>query len=564
MEEYLPSKIKSARCNQFFPNLKSLQESGQYCDFNFTLSGLKIPCHCVILAAEIPHLEINDTRSMDVSQFSTETINIIISAVYHSAYDLDLENITELLELCTRWRLHSLEHKCQKYLLEHISSDNVCALFNKMEAKKHGKAWYILGRYIRKDFINLHKKGRIVDLSISSLCDILEQDEKDAISEEIIFQCAMAAIEREPGSTDATRCYQLIRYEYLSHEYLVDVVMFHPLMAGEQQRESIKRAMKSPKNDMTHGNSPHPAQKMSVSATPSKNTNRSFKYKRAISKEFVEWIGFVDIDGNVLLSDKTKNSFHTVSSLPAWVNSKCSMTSFLNVLCIVGGGMLAIVDFDTSVPIVHIHPDIPTNVNNAGLVNTGVEIFVLGGHRNNNTTTNKSSSVSKYNIKDKVWTGATAMPKPVNAPLTIMHGKSIYVLGGFPDERHVQEYNVTSNTWRERAEMPQGCCRQGAGVVVFEGHITVITPEERMTYMHTDDRWRYHYSGNSIKRVDEKVLVCDDVQAVVLDKEICVLSKDDQSGHLWCNNYGIHKHQELPKAWATEYCFVLEKATAVL
>ena len=93
--------------------------------------------------------------------------------------------------------------------------------------------------YIREHLNELSEGNHLVQLSLKAFCEIIKSDEVNVETEDVICATAMKMIENGQSDEDITRCLNLIRYEYLTLQYMLTVLRIPRIMLKEPQKSYL-------------------------------------------------------------------------------------------------------------------------------------------------------------------------------------------------------------------------------------------------------------------------------------------------------------------------------------
>lgn len=99
--------------------------------------------------------------------------------------------------------------------------------------------------------------------------------------------------------------------------------------------------------------------------------------------------------------------------------------------------------------------DIPKAVRRAGAAAIGQYIYVVGGH--DDLTNKDQSALQIFDTKNGTWTRGRNLPQPLDMPSVVAVGANLYVMGGRIANNTALKtnymYNPATNTWTEKAKM---------------------------------------------------------------------------------------------------------------
>ena len=470
---------------RFINNLWHHQQKTEFCDFTLTTNNSSIECHKLVLSSASsyftqlfcgPEQNIN---IIDVSPLPLQILKTVVAFMYNSDYVIDDENVIELLKFSGNWDLDILARLCVAYMIDNVSINNACTFYNFASDNVDQNESLLLNEFIREHFQSLHDSDQLHELSLKNFTNIIEHDEIDVDNEDVIFSSAVRIIDQQNCIEDINRCLALIRFPHASDDFLLDVVLGHPLMKDPPRNRYAREALRYQLN-----------RKSTTEVKPRRQWQRGIYY---ISEDQCLY-QYVSKAGN--------DECIKVMGVPELVDSNSTVTLHRKRLVIVGGtgdrgrhGMLLDLTDNTNVKL----PNLPLPVESAGVVLTDDAVYVIGGWRNNSGV----RSVYYLSLGADTWKTMKPMSHAVYWSLVIQHQHYIYVLGGSDsrNEQSVSQYNMEDDIWKSCSDMPVACRSYGTGVVVHDSKIKVITKDRCLVYADDTDTWtvqQYNELGSAV------------------------------------------------------------------
>ena len=475
---------------RFIRNLWQHQKKTELCDFTLTTNNSSIECHKVVLSSAssyFAHLLCDpeqNTNIIDVSPLPLHVLQSAVAFMYNSDYQIDDENVIELLNISSTWNLDVLSGLCVAYMNANITINNACKFYNFALENVGQNDSQLLNEFIREHFKTLHDSGKIRELSLKNYSTIIEHDDIKVENEDVIFQSAIQIIEQQTPLEDIQHCLALIRFPHTSKDFLVEVVLDHPLMKQQPQNGYAREALKYQLNS-----------KSTLTIQPARQWQRDVYY--------------IGTDQYLYQYDsKTANSMcRKLKNMPKWVSDNSAIALHRNHIVFVGsynnreGDKRALLlEMGDNKNIVQL-PDLPRPVYNTSVVLSDNDMYVISGFNNNGQ---HLRSVYHLSFGDYTWQTEQTMPYDVDGSLVIQHKHYIYVLGGYNEDGElssVSRYSTTNGTWKRLRSMPVACSKFNEGVVIHDNKIKVITVHKCLVYNDDIDNWtvkRYESLGNRI------------------------------------------------------------------
>ena len=466
---------------RFINNLWQHQQKNEFCDFTLTTNNTSIECHKLALSSASSYFSQllcdseHNTNIIDVTPLPEHILRTVVAFMYNSEYVIDDENVIELLKLSGTWNLDILAKLCVEYMNDNITINNACSLYNLAIDNVGYNKSHIINKFIREHFTILHELGQLRELSFSNFSTIIQHDEINVTNEDVIFSSAVQIINQRTSVEDINRCLELIRFRHMSGDFLVNVILKHPLMKFLSRHRYVSQALLY-QIDKT---SP-------LEVKPPRYWGRGI-YNIGLDRCMYQYV-----------STTGKNKFVKMMNLPDLVDIGTSVASHRDCVVIVGksnnmaGDKRALFLDMTDSANVHITrlPNLPEPRAWSSIVLSDNDVYVVGGYTNNG---GYLRYVLYLSLDSGAWQTKTSMPHAVYSPLVIQHQQCIYVLGGYNINRDkqssVSQYNIKYDTWKRCSDMPVPCGSDVAGVVVHEGRIKVFTGDECLIYADDTDTW---------------------------------------------------------------------------
>ena len=474
----------------------------------------------------------HNTNIIDITPLPEHILRTAAAFMHNREYVIDDENAFELLKLSRNWNLDILAKLCETHLTNaDITINNACRFYNFALDNMDQHKSQMVNEFIREHFTSLHESGLLSELSLKNFTAIIEHDEINVKNEDVIFSSAVQIINQQTSVEDINRCLELIRFPHTSEEFLMKVILGHPLMKEPLGEKYINE---------------------SIMYQLSKTSIPDVKPPRYWGRSEIYYIG----NDRCMYQNVCNAGDHEsvkMMDIPEWVDSRSSVASHRKRMVIVGGWndgscdkRALLLDIRGSTKVTQL-PDLPEPRGLSSIVLFDNNVYVVGDYNKRRGCLNPVYCLS---LRNGAWQKKKPMPYVVNRPLVIRHQQCIYALGGYnSDCGHYQyavlQYNIEEDTWKRCSNMPVACGSLQAGVVVHKGRIKVITVEQCLMYDDHTDTWTvkyYNKLGDSVNAFVRSGQIC----AAVSNGDKCSMMSYDDVDNVW-----ITDHKTIDNAWYT-------------
>ena len=532
--------------------LKQQFELQRFCDVTLTTTNpepaggtASVECHKVVLSATSSFFRQyltdnnNAVNIIDVSPISTGALRETLSFLYNGECLLHEDNVVEILEASIKWGISTLTEECFTYIRGAKSVDNACKFYEDTSKYTDEATSAALNSFIREHFKELLETEQLSKLSLSIFNTIISSDEIKVSGEDVIFDCAVALVKESTSAEDVTRCWELIRFEHMSASYLVGTVMYHELMRDPPQNEYVKKAVESNYNK----------------ATPEhERCCRIWDGVRAGETAPVEHhtpvhvskgtLVFIKYNGMVCSYDKNSKTWKELMKAPKWIDSTSTICTYPSGLIVVGSadkkcGHVALLDLVNQSEVGL--PDLPVATNRAAVVYASDTIFVIGGaecKKNEDESDEWYTTANSWSlpISNDNWGGMSRLTNSVyNQNLLSIHNNLIFSLGGLSgpnEERHVQQYNISTGKWRLKTSLPFAVDNTNSGVVIYDDKLTVITKDQSLVFDHRRNRWLVK-QYDALKGLEQALIYDGEIHACLANGLSLKVMKYDLCANKW-------------------------------
>ena len=534
---------------RFINNLWQHQQKNDFCDFTLTTNNTSIECHKLVLSSASSYFSQllgdreHNTNIIDVTPLPEHSLRTVVAFMYNSEYVIDDENVIELVKLSRTWNLDVLSKLCVTYMSDNITINNACRFYNFALEDDDPHSSETLNMFIREHFTSLHESGQLKELSLKNFTTIIKHDEINVKNEDVVFNSAVQIINQQTSVENINSCLELIRFPHTSGDFLVKVILNHPLVREPPRDEYTREAL---------------LYQVNKTSTPEVKPPRHWQGT-------IYYIG-TDYCMYQYECKAGNNDCIKVMDIPEWVD-ECSTVSLDGKRMVIVGGTgedrtnkrALLVDMTCNTKVTKEQgftaPELPTSITElpvllreAGIFLLHNGLYVIGGRNGKYVDCN---SVYYLSLSDYTWQTRKSMPHAVRSPLVIQHKRCIYVLGGYHSgsmrikmTSTVLQYSIEDDTWQKCKDMPEACSNYRAGVVVHGNRIKVITVDRCMMYDDDTDTWTVQQYDNLGVRV-KAFIKRGQIWAVVVNDTCSLMSYDD------VNNMWNTELEEPDESWDT-------------
>ena len=523
------SQVMSTLCQ----NMKHNYECQMFGDVTLTTNQLgadnhqSVECHKLVLLTSSPYFKSllspkdDQINIIDVSPVSINVVKEIIGFLYNGQCLLHHSTLIETLETSVTWKLPLLTEECFTYMRKFKNMEYAGRFYELSLKHQHIDAIYDMSNYIREHLRELSEGNHLVQLSLKAFCDIIKSDEVNVETEDVICATAMSLIKNEQSDDDITKCLKLVRYEYLTSDFLFDVALSQPIMKHEPQKSYLKNAHKY----------------------------QCSKEKMQPEKTARFWKRFVYVNEKKMICEFSCDDRGPLIAAPDWIDYLTSLYTRGSTILFVSAREDK-KEYDRNMVLVSLSkpcysktlPDLPERVYGAGVVNTGTHIYVMGGLRYVKSVRLRSKTVHRLCLMSNEWETCPPLLEAVVQPVTLLQNQYMFVMGSSLGEQDcfskIQRYNIETSEWTFIKDLPFSMFNLRAAAVVYKNRLTVVSEDNLMSYEQESDTW-------SVKEYEK---LRDVSTALIIDGELCSciyrngkysLMSYDEEDNVW--NFKIDK-----------------------
>ena len=550
---YIPNNTEQQQ--RFINILWQHQMKNEFCDVTLTTNNTSIECHKLVLSSASTYFSQlfcdsdYSTDIIDVTPLPEHILRTVVAFMHKSEYVIDDENVIQLLTFSGTWNLDILAKLCVRYMDDNISINNACKFYNFALDNVDQQKSQIVNMFIREHFISLHESGQLSELTLKNFNTIIEHDEINVKNEDVIFSSAVQIINQQTSVEDINRCLELIRFPHTSGDFLVKVILNHPLMKSPTRDRYVSEALLFQINKTSTPEDKPPRYWGSLN-----QVNETSTLKVEPLGEYRYWgrSGIYYIGKDHSMYQYVHNNENTtcikMMTLPTWVDEYTTVASYRERVVIfygwIGRKRALLLDTTNNTKVTQL-PDLPVDRGNTSVLLSGNDVYVIGGY---DKIGNCLNSVYHLSFGRDAWQKEKSMPYAVCRPLVTRHQQCIYVLGGRnigSVQSYVSQYNIEEDTWKRCHDMPVACSVNNAGVVIHKNRIKVITGNACLTYDDDTDTW-------TVKPYN---IIGDRVNAFVRSGQICaaVLNNDYDMNGVTYRTFSMMRYDDVDNVWKTEH-----------
>ena len=227
---------KSNNTDELQRSINKFLQHDEFCDFTLITNNTSIDCHKLVLSSassyfyQVLYDSEDPVNFFDVTPLPDHILRTVVAFMYASEYVIGDENVIEIFKLSKTWNVEFLAMLCVKYMNDNATINNACRFYNSASDNVDQHESQMLNGFIRKHFTSLYESGQLSELSLKNFITIIEHDEINVKNEDVIFSSAVQIINQQTFVEDINRCLNLIRFSHTSVDFLVNVILNHPLM----------------------------------------------------------------------------------------------------------------------------------------------------------------------------------------------------------------------------------------------------------------------------------------------------------------------------------------------
>ena len=524
--------------------LKQQFELQKFCDVTLTTTNQETPqsassieCHKVVLSSSSRYFEHyitdngDEVNIIDVSPVNIYVMKEVLAFLYNGECLIHESNVLGLLDTARSWVVPELATECCRYMVSSMTVDNVCYFYEVLSKFDRQETSAKLCYFIREHFKELYENKKIACLSVRSFNEIIAFNDIHVDNEDVIFKSAEMIVAKSAGAVDQddlAKCWELIRFEFMSMPYLVDTVMFHDLLCDPPQRNYVKHAIAYNHKDSVVNNT-RSRRKWGVPKPIKVKVTQDLPLEVQVDNRRLTYINVKKV---VCRFNKLTNSWEDIMIAPAWIDETTSVAScpagliVAGKLCKTNGNRVSVLDLRNRREIRY--PDLDSSRYGSAICSWDNSVFLIGGIYISpfNDYWKSSNSVLGIRENHKNWSPKGDFIGMRNAILAPIDSKSCYIVGS----RSAYKFNIETAQCTSLPNFPEKYDHSSAGVVVYKNQLTVVKHDQLMTL--ENERWiikRY----KPLPSFMQAMIYGGEIHACIHDGILCKIIRYDSELNLW-------------------------------
>lgn len=199
----------------------------------------------MVLAASIPYFYA--MFSQDYAEYSKKEIELkeidaialehLVNYAYSGSIKIDSLNCQSIMIGASFLQLNRVRDACAKFLTERFHSHNVIGIRNFGDSLSHANLVTAADKFINKKFADISNEEEFMQLPYSELSEIIQRDQLNCASEEIIFEAVMRWVKHNEAERTKLlpEVLSKVRLPLLSPQFLADCVATEELIKSSHQ-----------------------------------------------------------------------------------------------------------------------------------------------------------------------------------------------------------------------------------------------------------------------------------------------------------------------------------------
>uniref|UniRef100_T1L3P7 Kelch-like protein diablo n=1 Tax=Tetranychus urticae TaxID=32264 RepID=T1L3P7_TETUR len=195
--------------------LQNLRKSYSFCDILLVSSdNREFPAHLTVLSALGPNFsnvlqsQLNDEKSLErikLPNISGFVLSALIDCAYKGVFSIPYNRVWDVLATAEEFEMESIITACCNFLVHHLNRENCIELLY-LGIKHNHKIRTLAWSMIKREFTWLTDSAiKFSTISLKHLEILLDDDELDIESEELVWKAIKRWINEQPQSTRASQ-----------------------------------------------------------------------------------------------------------------------------------------------------------------------------------------------------------------------------------------------------------------------------------------------------------------------------------------------------------------------
>lgn len=184
-------------------------------------------------------------KEIEIKEIDAIALEALINYAYSGSIKIDQLNCQSIMIGASFFSLNRVRDACAKYLTERFHPHNVIGIRNFADSLSHANLVSAADKYINKKFGDISNEEEFMQLSYPELAAIIQRDELNCASEEIIFESVMRWVKYNEvdRSSLLPEVLSKVRLPLLSPQFLADSVATEELIrASHKCRDLLDEA----------------------------------------------------------------------------------------------------------------------------------------------------------------------------------------------------------------------------------------------------------------------------------------------------------------------------------
>ncbi|XP_060565086.1 kelch-like protein 24a [Ruditapes philippinarum] len=433
-------------------------------------------CHRVILGSLSNYFKElflhKQEETVDVLNIESQTFETVLLYIYTGKTE-DVEiNTEKVLSAAVQLQIPCLQDICEDFLVLRLTSETCVGIYKL--ASDLGCASLVKQSlvYILEHFESVTKCKTFMNLSVDELIAIINVDDLNASSEEVVCDAVLGWIAEDPKqrSIHLEKLFNFVRYPLLSEEYL-EKLKRHVLLSNSESGLKIL-------NKITNfRNTGH----LEITVNP-----RQFQYR---TEELICVVGTRSRQPNpesteIKCFSFNKEKEYSLASIPEEPGARFAVCSSDNDVYLSGGylGQKRMLRYSATDNEWEICADMSEGRWGHCMTAIDGHIYIVGGSKK---VPAPISEIEMYNTRTNVTTVVGSLAIPVSFAAVATLGKNVYIFGGKSEKKSscgkVQCFDTDTNSCKVVCDMPEFETTVSRTAVVdntiyiFYGHGEVVT-----------------------------------------------------------------------------------------
>lgn len=194
-------KISFAKEHSFkiLNKLHLLRKENSMCDATLSVEGKKFPVHRNVLCASSAYFQVMFTSGMaesfadhvEIHGIQADIFDAILDFIYTGKVEVSEDNVQQLLPASKMLQIEDIEVICCDFLKHELDSSNCVGIYTFSDAHSCLNLSKSALDFIHRNFVEVSKQDEFLQLTKTSLLEMLESEELKIESEEQVFEAAM-------------------------------------------------------------------------------------------------------------------------------------------------------------------------------------------------------------------------------------------------------------------------------------------------------------------------------------------------------------------------------------